>query len=147
MTVGIDLSKVRPGFPDPVHKSQSVFRAIMEAVARPGMQVTLSPAPTSPAPLCPAAGAVALTLLVNWAIKPFTMYAIAAYFLGSLLLPLIGPEAVDHVKLPLGVKLDVGDDYGALMAATVVVTAPLGLFFLFAQRLFIDGMTMTGLKG
>jgi len=63
MTVGIDLSKVRPGFPDPVHNSQSVFRAIMEAVARPGMQVTLSPAPTSPAPLCPAAGAVALTLL------------------------------------------------------------------------------------
>ena len=56
---------------------------------------------------------VALTLLVNWVIKPFTMYAIAAYFLGSLLLPLIGPEAVDHVKLPLGVKLDVGDDYGA----------------------------------
>ena len=56
---------------------------------------------------------VALTLLVNWAIKPFTMYAIAAYFLGSLLLPLIGPEAVDHVKLPLGVKLDVGEDYGA----------------------------------
>jgi ACR3 family arsenite transporter len=56
---------------------------------------------------------VALTLLVNWAIKPFTMYAIAVWFLGSLLLPFIGPDAVDHVKLPLGVNLDVGQAYGA----------------------------------
>ncbi len=56
---------------------------------------------------------VALTLFVNWAIKPFTMYAIAAWFLGSLLLPLIGPDAVDHVKLPLGTNIDVGQAYGA----------------------------------
>jgi ACR3 family arsenite transporter len=56
---------------------------------------------------------VALTLFINWAIKPFTMYAIAAWFLGGLLLPLIGPTAVDYVKLPLGVSLAVGDLYGA----------------------------------
>jgi len=33
------------------------------------------------------------------------------------------------------------------MAATLIVTLPLILFFLFAQRLFIEGVTMTGLKG
>ena len=33
------------------------------------------------------------------------------------------------------------------MAATVLITAPLVLFFLCAQRLFIEGMTMSGLKG
>jgi len=56
---------------------------------------------------------VALTLFVNWAIKPFTMYFIASWFLGTLLLPLIGADAVDHVKLPLGTSLEVGTTYGA----------------------------------
>jgi ACR3 family arsenite transporter len=56
---------------------------------------------------------VALTLFVNWAIKPFTMYFIASWFLGTLLLPLIGADAVDHVKLPLGTSLEVGTTYGS----------------------------------
>ncbi len=34
---------------------------------------------------------VSLTLFVNWAIKPFTMYAIATFFLGTLFLAFIGP--------------------------------------------------------
>ncbi|MBM4042727.1 MAG: ACR3 family arsenite efflux transporter [Planctomycetes bacterium] len=56
---------------------------------------------------------VGLTLFVNWAIKPFTMYAIAAFFLGTLCLGFIGPEAKDYVKMPLGLDLAVGDSYGA----------------------------------
>ena len=56
---------------------------------------------------------VGLTLFVNWAIKPFTMYAIAILFLGTLFLGFIGPDATDHVKMPLGVSLDVGAAYGA----------------------------------
>ncbi len=32
------------------------------------------------------------------------------------------------------------------MAATLVVTLPLLLAFLFAQRRFVEGITMTGLK-
>ncbi len=56
---------------------------------------------------------VGLTLFVNWAIKPFTMYAIALFFLGTLFLGLIGPEAVDQVKMPLGLDLPVGSVYGA----------------------------------
>lgn len=56
---------------------------------------------------------VGLTLLINWAIKPFTMYAIASFFLGTVFLGLIGPEAVDYVKLPMGPELMVGDTYGS----------------------------------
>ncbi len=56
---------------------------------------------------------VGLTLFVNWAIKPFTMYAIAVFFLGTLFLGFIGPDAVDHVKMPLGRDMSVGEAYGA----------------------------------
>jgi ACR3 family arsenite transporter len=45
---------------------------------------------------------VGLTLFVNWAVKPFTMYAISVFFLGTAFLGLIGREKVDYVKLPPG---------------------------------------------
>jgi ACR3 family arsenite transporter len=56
---------------------------------------------------------VGLTLFINWCIKPFTMYAIASFFLGKLFLGFIGPEAVDLVKIPLGLNMSVGEIYGA----------------------------------
>ncbi len=55
---------------------------------------------------------VGLTLFINWAVKPFTMYAIAAFFLGTVFYGLIGPDAVDLVKLPFGLDLPVGAIYG-----------------------------------
>ena len=60
-----------------------------------------------------AARPVALTLFINWAVKPFTMYAIANFFLGTLFVGFIGTDAVDLVKMPLGEGLAVGDIYGA----------------------------------
>ncbi|TWU57652.1 ACR3 family arsenite efflux transporter [Rubripirellula reticaptiva] len=56
---------------------------------------------------------VGLTLVLNWVIKPFTMYAIASFFLGTLFLGFIGPDAVDYVKAPLGSSLELGASYGA----------------------------------
>ncbi|HMP89157.1 MAG TPA: ACR3 family arsenite efflux transporter [Kiritimatiellia bacterium] len=56
---------------------------------------------------------VFLTLFVNWAIKPFTMYAIALLFLGYLLKSMIGVDAVDLVKMPFGLDLPVGAEHGA----------------------------------
>ncbi len=56
---------------------------------------------------------VLLTLFLNWAIKPFTMYGIALFFLGTVFYGLIGPEAVDHVKMPFGLDLPVGAAYRA----------------------------------
>jgi len=56
---------------------------------------------------------VTLTLIVNWAIKPFTMYAIAYFFLGLLFKQFIGEDAIDLVKMPFGLDLPVGNHYGA----------------------------------
>ena len=56
---------------------------------------------------------VALTLFANWAIKPFTMYAISVFFLGTLFLKFIGPEAVDYVRLPPGADFALGAVHGA----------------------------------
>ncbi len=55
---------------------------------------------------------VSLTLVVNWLIKPFTMFAIANFFLGTVFYHLIGPDAVDLVKMPFGLDLPVGATYG-----------------------------------
>jgi len=56
---------------------------------------------------------VGLTLFINWAIKPFTMYAIAFLFLGVVFRGLIGAEAVDLIKIPFGLDLSVGAEHGA----------------------------------
>jgi ACR3 family arsenite transporter len=56
---------------------------------------------------------VLLTLFVNWCVKPFTMLAIASFFLGTAFLQFIGPEATDLVKLPFGLDLAEGATYGA----------------------------------
>jgi len=56
-----------------------------------------------------------LTLFINWAVKPFTMYAIALLFLGVLFRGLIGAEATDLVKMPFGLDLPVGARHGAGM--------------------------------
>ena len=72
---------------------------------------------------------VGLTLVVNWMIKPFTMYAIAIFFLGTLFRTLIGPDAVDYVKMPLGLDLPVGAAHGdgtvALLDGIKVLQVPL----------------------
>jgi len=56
---------------------------------------------------------VTLTLFINWAIKPFTMFAIAYLFLGVVFRGFIGPDATDLVKMPFGLDLSLGETYGA----------------------------------
>lgn len=58
----LDLSRIAPGFADPVRDSQAVFREVMESVARPGRVAQLGFAAAAPHGLSRAAGAVALTL-------------------------------------------------------------------------------------
>ncbi len=57
---------------------------------------------------------VGLTLVINWAVKPFTMYAISLLFLGTLFHGLIGPDEKDYVTMPLGTRdTAVGATHGA----------------------------------
>ncbi len=56
---------------------------------------------------------VGLTLVANWLVKPFTMYAISSFFLGVVFLRFIGPDAVDYVNLPPGTARVVGTIVGA----------------------------------
>jgi arsenite transporter len=85
---------------------------------------------------------VLLTLVVNWAIKPFTMYAIASFFLGTLFLPFIGPAAVDHVTMPLGVNLPVGEAYGA---GTVVLHQGVKMLEVPLWRSYLAGCILLGI--
>jgi alpha-D-ribose 1-methylphosphonate 5-triphosphate synthase subunit PhnH len=51
------------GFADSVQDAQAVFRAVMDAIARPATIVGVKPPITPPAPLPPIIGAIASTLL------------------------------------------------------------------------------------
>ena len=57
-----DPSGLTGGFPVPVFDAQSTFRAVLEAMARPGTVQSLPILPQVPAPLSPAAGAICLAL-------------------------------------------------------------------------------------
>lgn len=60
---GTDVTALLRGFADPVRESQAVFRAVMNAMARPGrIHVVAGPAEV-PAPLGRATAAVLLTLV------------------------------------------------------------------------------------
>ena len=85
---------------------------------------------------------VGLTLFINWCVKPFTMYAIASFFLGTLFLGLIGPDAVDLVKMPLGENLVVGDTYGA---GTVVLVDGVRMLEVPLWRSYLAGCILLGI--
>lgn len=85
---------------------------------------------------------VILTLIVNWAIKPFTMYAIAYFFLGYLLQSFIGADAVDLVKMPFGLDLDVGAVHGA---GTVVLQDGVKMLQVPLWRSFFAGTILLGI--
>lgn len=84
---------------------------------------------------------VLLTLFVNWCVKPFTMLAISSFFLGTLFLGFIGPEATDLVKLPFGLDLAEGARYGA---GHVVVQGGVKLLEVPLWRSYLAGCILLG---
>jgi multiple sugar transport system permease protein len=84
------------------------------------------------------------------AITAFSIFSIVAHW-NDLFWPMVVVTTPEMSTPPLGVLFfrdqESGGSQGALMAGTVIITAPLILAFLFAQKKFIDGLTMTGLKG
>jgi ACR3 family arsenite transporter len=85
---------------------------------------------------------VGLTLFINWAIKPFTMYAIAFLFLGVLFRGLIGTEALDLVKMPFGLDLPVGAKYGV---GTVIVHDGVKMLEVPLWRSYLAGCILLGI--
>jgi ACR3 family arsenite transporter len=83
-----------------------------------------------------------LTLFVNWAVKPFTMYIIAYFFLGILFKGLIGTDAVDFVKLPPGADWSVGSIHGA---GTVVIHEGLKMLQVPLWRSYFAGCILLGI--
>lgn len=84
---------------------------------------------------------VSLTLIVNWVIKPFSMYAIAYLFLGILFQQFIGPEALDLVKMPFGLDLPVGSQYGS---GTVVMHEGVKMMTIPLWRSYLAGCILLG---
>jgi ACR3 family arsenite transporter len=85
---------------------------------------------------------VGLTLFVNWAVKPFTMYAISYVFLGILFHRFFGPDAVDHIKIPLGLNLDVGATHGD---GTVVLIGGIKMLEVPLWRSYLAGCILLGI--
>ena len=84
---------------------------------------------------------VLLTLFVNWAVKPFTMYAIALFFLGTLLRGVIGADAMDLVKMPFGLDLPAGAEQGA---GTVVLHDGVKMLQIPLWRSYLAGCILLG---
>jgi arsenite transporter len=85
---------------------------------------------------------VFLTLFVNWCIKPYTMYAISLFFLGTLFYSFIGPNAVDLVKMPFGLDLPVGATHGA---GTVIMVAGMKMLQVPLWRSYLAGCILLGI--
>lgn len=85
---------------------------------------------------------VGLTLFANWAIKPFTMYAISLLFLGVIFHKFIGVNALDLVKLPPGAGWAVGTVHGA---GTVVIHNGMKMLQIPLWRSYLAGCILLGI--
>jgi arsenite transporter len=85
---------------------------------------------------------VFLTLFINWAVKPFTMYGIAMLFLGVLFRGFIGVDATDLVKMPFGLDLPVGATHGA---GTVVLQEGVKMLEVPLWRSYLAGTILLGI--
>ncbi len=85
---------------------------------------------------------VLLTLIINWAVKPFTMYGLAYLFLGILLKNVIGTGTMDLVKIPFGLDLAVGATHGA---GTVVLQEGIKMLQIPLWRSYFAGAILLGI--
>jgi ACR3 family arsenite transporter len=85
---------------------------------------------------------VGLTLVINWLIKPFTMVAISAFFLGAVFKGMIGADAVDLIRMPLGLDLPVGSVHGD---GTVVLIDGIKMLEIPLWRSYLAGCILLGI--
>lgn len=68
----------------------------------------------------------------------------------NFLWPLLVVNTVDMFTLPLGISLFQSQNtiqWNMMMAASTIALLPLLVVFLFAQKYFVEGITLSGLKG
>lgn len=83
------------------------------------------------------------------AIAAFSVFSFVAHW-NDLYWPRIVVQSQDKMTATLSMmqyQSAFDTDYGRTYASATVVTAPMVIAFLFARRLFIRGITMTGVKG
>ncbi|RJL05725.1 carbohydrate ABC transporter permease [Paracoccus siganidrum] len=82
-------------------------------------------------------------------IAAFSVFSVVAHW-NDLYWPMVVIRSTELMTPPLGLAVfadsESGANYGALMAMAAILTAPLMVGFLLAQRHFIRGITMTGVK-
>jgi multiple sugar transport system permease protein len=86
--------------------------------------------------------------LVKPTLAALTIFAFMSSW-NSFLWPLIATNSKELMTLPLGLSRLQGKwatEWNILMAGNVVSFIPIFVVYLFAQRYFIKGMTMTGIK-
>ncbi|GAL20617.1 glycerol-3-phosphate ABC transporter permease protein UgpE [Vibrio maritimus] len=83
------------------------------------------------------------------ALISFGVFSIVAHW-NDYFWPLIVANSQEIYTPPLGVVAfksdEAGDSYGPLMAAATIIVAPLVICYLIAQKRFIEGITMSGIK-
>lgn len=89
--------------------------------------------------------------LSKGSIGAFAIFAFLSAY-NQYLWPLIITSEIDMRTTQIGIRffmvnLERGADWGAVMAATVIVSAPTLIAFLVAQKQLVKGIAMTGLKG
>lgn len=122
------------GFTEPVFGAQATFRAVMEALARPGTQHTLPAGAQPPDPLGPELGALALTLLDHDSpvfAHPALGESAREWLLFHTGAPMVDEPAGAHLALlPVGAELprlvsfNQGTDEYPDQSTTVVLAVP-----------------------
>jgi ABC-type glycerol-3-phosphate transport system permease component len=89
--------------------------------------------------------------LSKGAIGAFAIFAFLSAY-NQYLWPLIITNDIDMRTTQIGIRffmtnVERGADWGAVMAATIIVSAPTLIAFLVAQKQLVKGIAMTGLKG
>jgi alpha-D-ribose 1-methylphosphonate 5-triphosphate synthase subunit PhnH len=117
---------MRAGFADPVLGAQAAFRAVMEAMARPGRPQRLATPPNSPPPLAHAAAAVLLALADAetpvWTDAPSEARAWIAFHTGATLVDLPGEAEflLATGPIPPLMALRAGSDEAPQHGATLI---------------------------
>jgi multiple sugar transport system permease protein len=83
------------------------------------------------------------------AVVAFAIFSVVSHW-NDLFWPLIAVRSEELMPPPLGVMAfknqEAGSDYGPLMAGATLIVAPLAIAFLVAQRWFVEGLTIGGVK-